>query len=92
MGEHREIDIAIWRCLYQMFIGFSRTWLLIMKFKITWTKSRAVQFYTLVAHKCQFQNNYDYFTIYSPLYEAIENGSLCLDTGFGKHFFDIEQV
>jgi len=52
----------------------------------------ATQYYTLVTHKCQFKNNYNYFTIYSPIYKAIENGTFILNTGYGDHPFKIEEI
>lgn len=63
-----------------------------MKFKIIWMNNGATQYYTLVTHKCQFKNNYNYFTIYSPIYKAIENGTFILNTGYGDHPFKIEEI
>lgn len=63
-----------------------------MKFKITWLSNGFVQIHQLVSHKCQFKSNYGYFTIYSPIYRAIENESYCLDLGYGKHYFQVEQI
>ena len=61
-------------------------------FRITWLDRGFTQDYVLVQYKCQMKASYGYFTMYSPLYEAIENGSLCLDAGHGKHKFKIEEI
>jgi hypothetical protein len=62
-----------------------------MKYKITWLSNGVSQIYVLVNHKCQIKDKYGFFTIYSPLYKAIEDGSFCLSTGYGKHQFKIEE-
>jgi hypothetical protein len=33
-----------------------------------------------------------YFTMHSPIYKAIEDGSFCIDLGYGKHPFKVEEV
>lgn len=57
-----------------------------MKVEIYWIKQNVIQIKELV--KCRTTQGQ--FTIYSPIYKAIENGSFVLDLGeFGKHPFTI---
>lgn len=59
-----------------------------MKFKITWLNNGFVQVKELT--NCKKKDKF--FTMNSPIYEAIENGSFCIDLGYGKHPFKAEQV
>ena len=54
---------------------------------ITWLSNGITQIKELVSCKSQMKNNYDYFTLNSPIYKAIASGTDYIDLGYGKHFF-----
>lgn len=62
-----------------------------MLVEITWTKTNAVQTLQLINH-CRVNVKDQFFTMNSPIYKAIEDGSFCIDLGFGKHHFTINQL
>jgi hypothetical protein len=59
-----------------------------MKVKITWLNNGFVQVKELV--RCKGKNNF--FMMNSVIYDAIEDGSFCIDLGYGKHPFTAEQI
>lgn len=60
-----------------------------MKFKITWLNNGFVQIKELT--NCKKKEGF--FLFNSLIYDAIADGSFCLDLGpYGKHPFKIEQV
>lgn len=59
-----------------------------MKVRITWIDRNIVQIKELV--KCRTKQGQ--FTINSPIYEAIEDGSFCLNLLHSKHHFKIEEI
>lgn len=54
--------------------------------KIKWLNNGFVQTKNLV--HCR-ENRQGFITMNSPIYEAIENGTFTIDTGFGKQPFEI---
>lgn len=58
-----------------------------MRFKITWLRNGFVQ----VKELTNCKKKQEFFTFNSAIYEAIENGTFCIDLGYGKHFFKCEQ-
>lgn len=61
----------------------------VISLKITWVNNGFVQIKYLV--HCR-ENRQGYINMNSPIYQAIEDGSFCLDLGFGKHPFVIEEI
>jgi hypothetical protein len=59
-----------------------------MKCRITWLKNGFVQYKTLV--RCKLKDKF--FTLNSPIYKAIEDGTYYLDLGYGKQEFKIEEI
>jgi hypothetical protein len=59
-----------------------------MVIKIRWIDRNVIQVKELV--KCRPKEGQ--FSMNSPIYEAIENGSFILDAGYGKHKFEIEEL
>jgi hypothetical protein len=58
-----------------------------MKYKITWLNNGFKQVKELT--NCKRKDGF--FTMNSAIYEAIENGTFCIDLGYGKHEFLIEE-
>lgn len=59
-----------------------------MKYKITWLNNGFVQVKELT--NCKKKDAF--FTMNSPIYEAIGNGTFCIDLGYGKHHFKVQEV
>lgn len=57
-----------------------------MKYKITWANG-----FTQVKELTNCKKKDSFFTMNSPIYKAIEDGSFCIDLGYGKHHFTAEQ-
>lgn len=56
---------------------------------ITWQNNGFVQVKNLV--HCR-EGRQGLITMNSPIYEAIANGSFCLNLGFGEHKFSVKQI
>ena len=62
-----------------------------MLLEITWTKTQAVQTKQLINH-CRSEIKGEFFTMNSPIYKAIEDGTFCINLGYGDHHFTIKQL
>jgi hypothetical protein len=59
-----------------------------MTYKITWLNNG----FTQIKELTNCKKREAFFTFNSPIYEAIEDGALCIDLGYGKHPFKIEEI
>ena len=59
-----------------------------MRIKITWLSNGFVQYKTLT--RCKERDSF--FLMNSAIYDAIEDGSFCIDLGYGKHYFKAEEA
>lgn len=57
-------------------------------FRITWLSNGFTQVKRLT--NCKQKDGF--FTMNSAIYKAIEDGSFCVDLGYGKHYFKTDSL
>lgn len=60
--------------------------------RLHWTSSNVTQTKQLINYCKSTLKSEMYFTMNSPIYKAIEDGSFYIDLGYGKHPFTIEEI
>lgn len=67
------------------------------RLKITWLNvnddgDNFIQYRQLINYCKSDKKHQSFITMQSPIYEAIVNETYCIDLGFGKHYFKVEEV
>jgi len=62
-----------------------------VKLKITWSNG-VTQVRELVNYCKADKKPQTFITMNSPIYEAIVNETYCIDLGYGKHYFKVENL
>jgi hypothetical protein len=61
--------------------------------KITYLNNGFVQIKKMINYcRAEVDRKEEFFTMNSPIYEAIADGTYCIDLGYGKHPFTVEDV
>lgn len=64
-------------------------------FEFTWNYPDGRQYKQvkrLINHPCSARRGEQFFTIYSPLFDAMIAGTGCIDLGFGTHNFTVTEL